>query len=74
MRSGSSFRLNGKDLTVTGDALLAGALVATGAERVVFYGSVDFTGGTLTQAQSTVVIGGQQRDDLERVRSTAGHA
>ena len=56
--SGASLNLNGFALTVTEGVRMAGSLVCTAKEQIMFCGDVDFTGGAFTAANSTVTIGG----------------
>ena len=58
MLAGSSITLAGNNFTVVGDADIDGVLVASGTEAVTFLADLDFTGGTFTQASTTVYIGG----------------
>ena len=58
MKNPSFLLLGGFDLTVRDNAVIAGTLAATGAERLTFEGDVDWTSGTFTQAQSTVWLAG----------------
>lgn len=54
----ASMSLGGFDLTVEGATLVQGTLTATGLETLKFMDTLDFSGGAFTQADSTVVIGG----------------
>jgi hypothetical protein len=58
IRSGALLRLAGRSLLVLSNATFNGALAASGTETITLNGDVDFTGGTFTNAQSTVVLGG----------------
>jgi hypothetical protein len=58
IENGGSLFLNGYNLNLLSNAAIAGALAAAGTETITFLQDVDFTGGTFTQAQSTVIIGG----------------
>jgi hypothetical protein len=58
IESGGAMSLNGNNLIVVSNTVVAGTLTAAGAETLTFLGNVDFTGGTFTQAQSTAFIGG----------------
>ena len=59
LAAGASLNLNGCDFIVNRDATVAGTLTATGAERFTFKGgTLDFTGGTVTPATSTLLLGG----------------
>ena len=58
MKDPSSLSLAGYDLTVEDEAIIAGTLAATGTETLAFEGDVNFTSGTFTQAQSTVLLAG----------------
>jgi len=56
MKDPSELSLGGYDLTVNDNAVIAGTVTATDTETLTFNGDVDFTSGTFTQAQSTVVL------------------
>ena len=58
LQTGASLDLNGQDLTVTSDAMLAGTFRASGSETITFQAGVDFTGGTFTPVQSKVSLAG----------------
>jgi len=58
LQSGASLSLAGYNLTVTTNAVVAGALTASGTEAVTFQGDVNFTGGSITAARSTVSFSG----------------
>jgi len=58
MKNPSSLWLDGFDLTVNGEAVIAGTLTATGTVTLTFNGDVDFTSGTFTQGMSTVMLAG----------------
>jgi len=58
MKNPSSLSLGGFNLTVEGGAAIAGTLTATGTELLTFEQDVNFTSGTFTQAQSTVLLAG----------------
>jgi len=58
LQSGASLNLSGYDLTMTRDATLAGTLQASGTETITFQANVDFTGGAITAAHSTVLLAG----------------
>ena len=56
MKNPSSMSLGGFDLTVEDDAVIAGTLTATATETITFEGDVNWTGGTFTEAYSTVLL------------------
>ena len=62
--SGSTLSLNGQNLTVTGDAAIAGTLSASGTETVLLLGNADFTGGVFAKAQTTIVLGGSNAQSV----------
>ena len=55
VQQGASLELNGKNLSVAGDASFAGALVASGSETLSVGGSLSLS-GDVTPAQSTVLL------------------
>jgi hypothetical protein len=56
--NGASLRLGGCDITVRGDATLAGSLIPNGTEVITFGGNVDLTGCAFTQGATRVVLNG----------------
>ncbi len=58
IQAGGALRLGGFNLGVTNRLGCAGVLAATGAETVSLLGDADFTGGTFSNAASTVFIAG----------------
>ena len=58
IQNGASLTLAGFNLTVAANAIISGTLAASNRETVELLGDADFTGGTVTAAYSTLVIGG----------------
>lgn len=58
MQAGASLTLAGYDFTVTTNATIAGTVIASSTESIMFQADVDFTGGTITQALSTILLAG----------------
>jgi len=58
MKNPSSLWLDGFDLTVEGEAVIAGTLTATGTVTLTFKDDVNFTSGTFTQGMSMVLLAG----------------
>jgi hypothetical protein len=69
VQTGASLSLAGNGLSVTGDALLAGNLVATGAETVNVGGNLSLSSG-FTAAQSTVRLSAASSATLTSVGAT----
>ncbi|MEI8350818.1 MAG: hypothetical protein WCG36_00755 [bacterium] len=57
VQSGARLTLGGNNLTI-GALTNAGTIIATGSETLTCLNAVDFTGGSLTAAQSTVRLAG----------------
>ena len=58
LAQGATLALAGFNLSVSGDATVAGALVASGSETLAFGGDLDLSQGSFTCASSTVVLNG----------------
>ena len=58
LAQGATLTLAGFNFSVSGDATVAGALVATGTETLTFDGDLDLSQGGFTCASSTVVLDG----------------
>ena len=60
VETGGSLQLAGSHLTITNEFNVHGALVCTGTERFdVSAASVDFTGGSMTPAESDFILNGE---------------
>ena len=58
IQAGARLDLAGYDLTVTTNAVVAGAIKALGSETITFKEDVDFAGGSVTAAYATIVFEG----------------
>ena len=66
IRTGAALHLNGNDITVTSNLCVAGEIVCSGAETVRVERNVDFTGGKLTAARSTLLLAGDGDQTVTR--------
>lgn len=64
MLSGSALFLSGNDITFQTNVVIAGALIAAGTETIRIWADFDATGGTMTNAQTTVRIAGTSAQSL----------
>ena len=58
LAQGATLSLAGFNLAVSGSAVVAGSLVASGSETLTFGGDLDLSQGSFTCASSTVVLNG----------------
>jgi hypothetical protein len=64
IRPGATVRLGGLNLTVTNRLDCTGILAASTTEIITLMGHADFTGGTFSNALSTLMIGGVKAQSL----------
>ena len=71
--AGATVSLNGNNFTVTGDATVAGSIVAEASETISVGGDFDISAGTFVCARSTVVLNGSSEQTFDSGQ-TAFHA